>query len=220
MTVNRRLAGWTALAAGLLTVAGGVRLGVESSRPPAAVGPPPALRLSTPSEAAPGPVSGPVPGNRSGKSAPAWAVPTRVTIGALRVDAPVDPAGVRPDRSLAVPEDPDRLGWWIGSAAPGTPKGTVLLAGHVDTARDGAGALFRLERLSMGARIDVRAGDRVITYRAVARRSYVKQRLPADLYRTDSSPRLVLITCGGTFHNGVYSHNVVVYAEPLGTGNM
>lgn len=209
MTANRRLAGWTALVAGLLAVAGGGLLGIESSRPPAAAGPPPALRLSTPSAAAPGPAP------RPGKSAPAWAVPTRVTIGALRVDAPVDPAGVRPDRSLAVPEDPDRLGWWIGSAAPGTPKGTVLLAGHVDTARDGAGALFRLEKLSMGARIDVRAGDRVTTYRAVARRSYVKQRLPADLYRTDSSPKLVLITCGGSFHNGVYSHNVVVYAEPL-----
>ena len=52
-------------------------------------------------------------------------------------------------------------------------------------------------------------------YRAVARRSYVKRKLPADLFRTDTAPRLVLITCGGSFADGTYSHNVVVYAEPV-----
>jgi hypothetical protein len=67
----------------------------------------------------------------------------------------------------------------------------------------------------MGTRIDVRAGDRVVRYRAVARRSYAKRRLPDDLFRTDTAPRLVLITCGGAFSNGTYSHNVVVYATPV-----
>ena len=55
---------------------------------------------------------------------------------------------------------------------------------------------------------------RDVAYRAVARRSYAKQRLPADLFATGTAPRLVLVTCGGSFHDGVYSHNVVVYAEP------
>jgi sortase (surface protein transpeptidase) len=80
--------------------------------------------------------------------------------------------------------------------------------------REGAGTLFKLESLPMGARIDVRAGNRDVAYRVVARRSYDKQRLPEQLFRTDGAPELVLVTCGGTFRHGAYSHNVVVYAEP------
>ena len=65
------------------------------------------------------------------------------------------------------------------------------------------------------ARIEVRTTDGVVAYRAVARRSYTKRRLPGDLFRTDTTSRLVLITCGGAFSDGAYSHNVVLYAEPL-----
>lgn len=149
------------------------------------------------------------------RAAAAPSTPTRVVIPALRVDAAVDPVGVGAGGALGIPEDADRLGWWIGSAMPAAARGTVLIAGHVDTVADGQGALFRLETLAMGARIDVRSGDRVVAYRAVARRSYTKRRLPPDLFRSDTAPRLVLITCGGAFENGSYSHNVVLYAEPL-----
>ena len=141
--------------------------------------------------------------------------PVQVRIPTLQVAAPVDPAGVEADGELRIPADPARLGWWIGSARPGESRGTVLIAGHVDTAKAGRGALFRLETLAMGARIEVRADGRTQAYKAVARRSYVKRKLPADLFRTDTAPRLVLITCGGDFRHGTYSHNVVVYAQPV-----
>ena len=140
--------------------------------------------------------------------------PARLVIGALRVDAPVDAVGVDAARALAVPADPRRLGWWMGSATPGSTRGTVLLAGHVDTARDGRGALFGLERLAIGSRIELRAGTEVFAYRAVARRSYRKEKLPPTVFRADGPPLLALVTCGGSFRDGVYSHNVVVYAEP------
>ncbi len=205
---GRRSAGWVALAAGLSASVAGVVLAVQAGRPAADAGRLPAavaipVPAPTPSDS---PAAVPDP--------PAWATPTRVTIGGLRVDAPVAAVGVRADGSLAVPDDPDRLGWWIGSATPGSPRGTVVIAGHVDTAQDGPGALARLEKLPLGAPIEVRAGDRVVQYRAVARRSYAKQRLPAELFRTGTAPRLALVTCGGTFRDGTYSHNVVVYAEP------
>jgi hypothetical protein len=74
--------------------------------------------------------------------------------------------------------------------------------------------MFRLERLPIGARILVQAGNRTVAYRAVARRSYDKQRLPAALFDRGTAPQLALVTCGGTFRNGVYSRNVVLYAEP------
>ncbi|GAA3453479.1 class F sortase [Dactylosporangium matsuzakiense] len=49
------------------------------------------------------------------------ATPTRLHISALGVDAPVDQAGVTSAGALGVPDDPGRVGWWIGSAMPGAP---------------------------------------------------------------------------------------------------
>jgi hypothetical protein len=152
----------------------------------------------------------------AGAARPAPASPSRVLVPHLSVDAPVDPAGVLPGGELDVPADGERLGWWIGSAAPGADRGAVLIAGHVDTVDDGPGALYALERLPMGSRVEVRTGDREVTYRVVARRSYAKSRLPADLFRAGGPPRLALVTCGGAFRDGSYDRNVVVYAEPVG----
>jgi hypothetical protein len=208
------VAGLGALAAGFVTLTG-------PGPAPADAGTLPANTVSAGPSVVPGPSPSTGPNDARRTAAPPTPrndsfSPTRITIAALRVTAAVDAVSVARDGSLDIPENPDRLGWWIGSAMPGARRGTVVLAGHVDTAADGRGVLFGLERLPMGARIDVRAGDEVIHYRAVARRSYVKRRLPADLFRTDTAPRLVLITCGGTFVDGSYSHNVVVYAVPAG----
>lgn len=206
-TGSQRITGWAALAVGLGALVAGLTTLSVPSVPPDAGAVPAAVAAS-------GPVS------RASSAigrAPATTTfsPTGLTITALKINAPVDPVGVTADGALSIPDNPARLGWWIGSANPGTQRGTVLLAGHVDTAADGPGALFKLEQLPMGTPIDVRAGDKVVTYRAVARRSFSKRRLPADLFNPDTPARLVLITCGGQFHNGSYSDNVVLYAVPV-----
>lgn len=51
-----------------------------------------------------------------------------------------------------------------------------------------------------------------MTYRVTARRTYVKARLPRDLFASGGPHRLVLVTCGGRFTAGHYDRNVVVYA--------
>jgi hypothetical protein len=210
---GRRAAGWTTLVAGLGALAVGL---VLLLRPPAA----PADVGALPSAVAPARSQEPArvplrPGPPAAARAPGLWTPERVAIAALKVGAPVDPVGVAAGGELEVPADPDRLGWWIGSALPGGRRGTVLIAGHVDTARDGQGALYRLESLPVGARIEVGAGDRTIVYRVTARRSYAKARLPKELFRRDTPPQLALVTCGGAFRNGTYDRNVVVYAAAL-----
>jgi sortase family protein len=202
---GRRVMGWVTLVAGLCTLAAGTATLVAPADPPDAGVVPAAV--AEPDRPAPTNIKHP-PAIRT-----AFA-PAAVAIGALHVDAPVDPVGVTSDGALVIPQDPARLGWWIGSAMAGEKRGTVLLAGHVDTASDGPGALFQLEELPMGALIKLRADGETVTYRAVARRSYHKSRLPADLFTTDTAARLVLITCGGAFHHGSYTDNVVLYAVP------
>ncbi len=201
-----RLLSWAVLVTGLGLSAAGIVTLHHPVAPPDAGVVPAAAPVASPS-AAPSPGAAP--------PTPFLAAPVRVTIAALRVTAPVDPVGVAAGGALVIPDSPSRLGWWIGSAVPGADRGTVLLAGHVDTAAAGRGALFQLETLAVGAKIAVRTSDQELAYRVVARHSYPKQRLPADLFRTDTAPRLVLVTCGGAFSHGSYSHNVVVYAVPI-----
>jgi sortase (surface protein transpeptidase) len=209
--INRRATGWAACAAGLGALAAAVVLGIQSARPPAPVG---ALPAATPQHPAARPSTG---ANSAAPAAPTTmrGVPTRLSIEELHVDAPVEAVGVAPDRALDIPAHPAKVGWWIGSAMPGSSHGTVLIAGHVDTARDGPGALFTLETLRMGAHIQIEAANQTITYRAVARRSYPKQRLPKQLFSPNTPAELALVTCGGTYRHGTYSHNVVVYAQPV-----
>jgi hypothetical protein len=208
--VGQRLAGWTALAVGLATLIVGAVL-LRDPAIEADVGAVPAAVVAGPPR--PHPSRSAAAGRSSQASLPG-ATPERVVIGALGISAPVDPVAVTNDGSLLIPDDPARLGWWIGSAVPGAARGTVVIAGHVDTAEAGPGALFKLEGVRMGARIKVRTDDREVIYRTVARRSYAKRHLPADLFRAGTAPRLALITCGGTFAHGTYSHNVVLYAVP------
>lgn len=143
--------------------------------------------------------------------------PVSLGIPALGVRADIRPVTVA-DGVLAVPEAPSEVGWWSGSAAAGAPAGSVVLDGHVDSATAGIGALFRLAQLAAGDAVAVGtdSGSTVI-YRVTARREIDKSGgLPADLFRTDGPPQLVLITCGGAFDRRTLSYrdNVVVLAVP------
>jgi hypothetical protein len=215
ITDGRRAVGWGVLVAGLGALAIAPILVLRPAYEPEDAGTLPAAALPS-ATATPSPSASASAGSRP--EVPQRWTPARVVIPGLKVEAPVQAVGVAPDGELDIPEDPQRLGWWLGSALPGDRRGTVLVAGHVDTARDGRGALFGLERLDVGARIDVAAGDRTLGYRVAARRTYLKSRLPADLFERDTAPRLVLVTCGGAFRNGTYDRNVVVYATPIRAG--
>src|SRR5690348_14844037 len=62
-----------------------------------------------------------------------YALPDRVRIPTIRVDAPVLPVGLDADGwvSAPPPEDPNLAGWFTGGVTPGE-KGTAVVVGHVD----------------------------------------------------------------------------------------
>ncbi|HVU76620.1 MAG TPA: sortase [Gaiellaceae bacterium] len=142
--------------------------------------------------------------------------PVEVAIAELGIDAPILPSAIDlAGGVLGIPADVHRVGWWRDGAAPGDPHGTVLLAGHVDSASAGAGAFFRLAHARRGALVRLTtAGGTRFTYRVTAVRTYPKATLPTDVFAIDGRPRLVLVTCGGTFDADTrhYPDNVVVTA--------
>jgi hypothetical protein len=219
-----------------LALAVGVPTGWALTRPSAAAGTPVEQVLGTP---APAPDSTPVPSaapdavpasgavpevtvrDAAPVAAPDVVPPTRVAIPARGLSAPVDRVGLQADGQMAIPDDVDRAGWYRFGPVPGAP-GSAVVAGHVDDAEQGLGAMAALR--------DVEAGDEVVVtdaagtetrWRVVSRELLDKRALPVDvLFRRDGPPRLTLVTCGGPFlpEVGGYRDNVVVVAEPVGSG--
>ncbi|OEJ96220.1 class F sortase [Streptomyces thermolilacinus] len=130
---------------------------------------------------------------------------------------PIDPVAQDAHGALDLPKSPSRLGWWALGARPGAAAGTLLLAGHLDSAEEGPGPFEALHTLPMGALAQVAAADGTRhTYRIVARRTYRAGTLPGDLFSAEGRPRLVLVTCAGAFdaERRAYAENLVLYGVP------
>lgn len=160
--------------------------------------------------AAPAPAASP----RQGR--PVGFAPSRLTIPRLEVDAAVVPVSVGSDRSLGVPADPAVLGWWRDGARAGQAGGSVVIDGHVDSAKAGPGALFHLRALVPGDVVTITGKGRTQRYVVAARRQYPKTTLPSSIFDQGVTGRLVLVTCGGRFDRRTrhYADNVVVFANP------
>jgi hypothetical protein len=147
------------------------------------------------------------------------APPRRVLVPSLGIAARVVSVGVTPrSGELALPPDPSTVAWYRFGAAPGE-AGSAVLAAHVDLAGR-RGVFFSLGRLRVGARVTVDdAAGHAHRFIVVARRSYLKRRLPlALIFASRGRPFLTLVTCGGVFDAATrhYESNIVVFAVPAG----
>ncbi|MER7246025.1 DUF4142 domain-containing protein [Kribbella sp. NPDC000426] len=143
--------------------------------------------------------------------------PVRLKLQGVK-NAPVQPVATGSDGQLQMPASPNAVGWWAAGAAPGSEGGTVLLAGHVDTARSGRAVFAGLSEVPVGAKVSVTGGDgHVHRYKIVARRTYLQSALPRDLFQGAGKPRLVLVTCTGAYDHKAnrYTHNLVLYGVPV-----
>jgi hypothetical protein len=148
--------------------------------------------------------------------------PARLVISDLGVDATVTGVGVQEDGAMVIPAAPTSVGWYRYGSAPGDPEGNTVIAGHVATREDGAGALAPLRGAKPGMRVTVTTADGTKhRYEVVGRERIVKKALPVDeIFAREGPPLLVLITCGGEYLPELRSHrdNVVVTAVPLPAG--
>jgi hypothetical protein len=145
-------------------------------------------------------------------------VPTGLALPGRRL-APVV-AEEATDGALGIPENVGTLGWWRGGAGLDVPAGSIVIAGHIDSATQGIGYFAALRDVAPGASVTVRGSDgRTREFLVTGRRTYAKARgLPPGVFDQQVALRLVLITCTGRFDQGrrSYDDNLVVYAVPAG----
>lgn len=143
--------------------------------------------------------------------------PTSMRLPSGRL-APIQQATVRQDGVLDVPQDPDRVGWWTGGAQAGEPYGSIVLAGHVDSADFGVGVLAEMIDMRPGQDLKVADGTHGQVYRVETIGKVSKAKLAAgtDLFDQRVKHRLVMITCGGPFDRRThrYRDNIVMVANP------
>ncbi|GIJ45667.1 hypothetical protein Val02_25530 [Virgisporangium aliadipatigenens] len=161
----------------------------------------------------------PSAGSDSAAAAPEAAPvpPVRLRIADLGIDAAVAAVGVASSGQFEVPASIDTVGWYRFGPGLEATAGSIVIAGHVDSAERGKGAFFALRTLAVGATVEAAAADGTAArFRVVARETYEKRTLPLDRYfARDGAVRMTLITCGGPFdaRTRSYRDNVVITAE-------
>ncbi|MFE0674338.1 class F sortase [Streptomyces sp. NPDC058867] len=156
-------------------------------------------------------------GTFAGAAAPLpYAVPDRVRIPAIQVDAPVTAVGLDAAGWVDAPppEDPNLAGWFTGAVSPGE-KGTAVVVGHVDN-QQGPAVFYGLGALKKGNRVEVARKDaKTAVFEIYGIEVFEKNNFPGDrVYASKGSAELRVITCGGGFskQNG-YDGNVVAFAR-------
>ncbi|MFE3149624.1 class F sortase [Streptomyces sp. NPDC059218] len=150
------------------------------------------------------------------------AVPKRVEIPSIGIEAPVVARGLDKDGAIEPPsfDTPQTVGWYGDGTEPGA-KGPALLVGHVDTETRPA-VFYGLSAARPGAEVDIiRADGTVAEFTVDDVQVFTRARFDADKAygpRKDGRAELRLITCGGTFDRKTHSYdaNVVVSAYLTG----
>ena len=140
--------------------------------------------------------------------------PTRISIPAIGVDAPIEQVGIY-DGVMGTPAGPMNVGWYPAISSPGTGS-NVVMAGHVDYYTIGPAVFYSLASLGAGSEIYVTGPNgEGITY-AVTGSTVVGADTPAEnVLGGPGGESLTLITCSGGFNGVAYDSRTIVYASRI-----
>ncbi|MCA9830568.1 MAG: class F sortase [Dehalococcoidia bacterium] len=136
-------------------------------------------------------------------------------IPSLNVEAKVQVKGVNAaTNTMENPDGPVDVAWYGFTAKPGVGAGNAVFSGHVDYINYGKAVFWSLGDLKEGDLIEVVLEDgTVVRYGVTASRLYDLDAIPMEeVLASTSTESVTLITCGGQFSAGAYTHRLVVRA--------
>jgi sortase (surface protein transpeptidase) len=149
-------------------------------------------------------------------------LPVRLRIPAIGVDADVEHVGLSEDGAMASPQSYFAVGWYQFGFRPGQ-VGNAVMAGHIDSATQGAAVFYWLSSLYPGALVIVTdSAGYDLVFEVIGAAEFYDGEAPVfDIFGPADTANLNLITCVGTFDRSVgqYDKRYVVYTTlVLGTG--
>lgn len=148
------------------------------------------------------------------------ALPQRIIIPSLGIDAPVREVGIAASGNMAVTASYRDVGWYKLGTVPGE-RGSAVMAGHLDNGFGFGGVFKDLGKLRPGERIIVRRTDGTeAVFRVEERRSYPYLEVPTEtIFNATDGIRLNLITCAGSWVSGkkTYDRRLVVFTKLEGS---
>jgi sortase A len=144
------------------------------------------------------------------------ALPERLLVPSIGVDAPVHVVGLDEEGGMASPDGPEPVGWYTFSPTPGNPGNTVF-SGHRDW-RTGVTAVFwRLGELVPGDRLSVVLADgNAVSYEVVLSVLVGENDMTVgEIVGQTEEEIITLITCEGVFDAETKNYNLrrVVWAN-------
>ena len=230
-----RLLAFVGLLLATMGVAGCVQ--VEISRPaavvadvPVAIPSPTSKPVSSPSPTPPTPTMTATPTvsptplptatpTHTPSPTPTPALPVRLRIPAIGVDAWIEPVGLTEDQAMDVPSRWEDVAWFELGYRPGE-AGNAVIAGHLDTNTGAPAVFWNLNKLQPGDEVIV-VGEDGRERRFVVQGSeiYPYDQAPVQrIFGPAEEPRLNLITCDGAWDREQlnYTHRLVVYTVASG----
>lgn len=151
----------------------------------------------------------------TGPTVTAIGEPVSLEIPSLEAKAPVEPIDLTGE-VLVPPASPRILGWWTGSAQPGSPKGQTLITGHANHA--GYSPLNELHTIRRGATIIIDSEDKRATYLVKAVVTWSKKKIAKRsdvLFDPDYHHRRLLLVTSAGYDGKKWNANVLVFAYPV-----
>jgi LPXTG-site transpeptidase (sortase) family protein len=144
------------------------------------------------------------------------ALPVRLKIPSINVDAAVEYVGLTQDGRVDVPKGPSGVAWFELGPIPGE-TGSAVVDGHSGWKNGVPAAFDNLYKMQIGDKIYVEnQSGTEITFVTREIRSYDKNEAVSDVFNSnDAQAHLNLITCAGDWNarEKTHSKRLVVFAD-------
>ena len=145
------------------------------------------------------------------------ALPVRLKIPSINVDAAIELVGLTQKGAMDVPKDRNDVAWFSLGTRPGD-KGSAVVAGHLDWTNGQKAVFENLGKLKNGDLLVVETeSEKSISFAVRESRVYDSGVNTADIFASDSGTHLNLITCDGTWDKSKksYTKRLVVFTDAI-----
>ncbi len=158
--------------------------------------------------------------NAPAAHAPSSALPSRLSIPVLHIDAFVQKAGIKSDGSVGTPNNFTDVAWYKYGTIPGQ-VGSAVIDGHVDNGLGLAGVFKHLVDIKVGDDVYLEQQDgNKLHFVVTDIESYPYKAAPTEeIFTQNDVARLNLITCEGVWVGSArtYDHRLVVFTKLVPT---